>query len=415
MGGCVRPLLGCVSRPLTPPQVTGTTIYNALKIGECEVVEGSDRPVEPPSIQKCEVVWNPFTDLVPRNLRPPPHEVLIGGVGEEEVRGGARKRKNLALLSFGDEAEEEEQELTAAPRARLKSIHDSVEDDARLVRAGTQAEALVRSQADEEWERERVARTVRAKLAGGRADAPPAGGDGAAVGDGDGDGDGDGEEGFDARLRRKVADKRRHLGDPAPPPPAPASLPAPVSDKAARRAARARDKEAVEAARREREADRLRRLGLTKAAEALQAEDAALYTAGEVKRREIKQRKARGGEREKATMERLAAFQKALAAPPAAPPPPPAEDAARPGAAGVSRFVSEGLYYALSEGEEENPGAWRTHSLKFTTTAGSKSYAPSVDDYVVVDPLLEAGKAAFKASKAGKRETEWGKKSSHHA
>ena len=266
------PLLGGAWRPLTPLQVTGTTIYNALKIGECEVVEGSDRPVEPPSIQKCEVVWNPFTDLVPRNLRPLAHEVVIGGVGEEEVRGGTRKRKNLALLSFGDEAEEEEQELTAAPRARLKSIHDSVEDDARLVRAGTQAEALVRSQADEEWEHERVARTVRAKLAGGRTNGPPAGDDGGAVDDGDGDG----EEAFDARLRRKVSDKRRQLGDHAPPPapgdPAPASLPDPESEKEARRAARARDKEAAEAARREREANRLRRLGLTKAAEALQAE-----------------------------------------------------------------------------------------------------------------------------------------------
>ncbi len=111
--------------------MTGTTIYNVLQIGECEVAEGTDRPVEPPTIQRIDVVWNPFEDIVPRNMKPIASELLIGGEGEER---GTRKRKNLALLSFGDEAEEEEEAVAAAPRARVKSIHDAVQDDARLVK-----------------------------------------------------------------------------------------------------------------------------------------------------------------------------------------------------------------------------------------------------------------------------------------
>ena len=122
-------------------QVTGTTIYNALKIGELEVEEGTDRPAEPPTIQRIEVVWNPFEDITPRNMKPLPSEVVVGGTGDAPVE---RKRKNLALLSFGDEAEEEEEAIAAAPRARVKSIHDAVEDDARLVKAGTSAEAELR-------------------------------------------------------------------------------------------------------------------------------------------------------------------------------------------------------------------------------------------------------------------------------
>jgi len=39
----------------------------------------------------------------------------------------------------------------------------------------------------------------------------------------------------------------------------------------------------------------------------------------------------------------------------------------------------------------------------------TKSFAPSVDDYVVLDPLLEKGKEAFLKSKLAKRSTEWSK------
>ncbi len=381
--------------------MAGTTIYNALKIGELEVVEGTDRPVEPPHIVRVDVVWNPFEDIVPRNLRPRAEEVIVGGVGEEEARG--KKRKNLALLSFGDEAEAEEEELQAAPKPRVKSIHDAVEDDARLVKAGTAAEEEVRAKLDAEWERERAARAVRSKLAGTReqageqAEQQPAGGDE--------------DQDFEGRMRQKILDKRRELGAAAPSArPDTAAAEAgkggeTAAEKEARRAARRREKEEAEAAKRAAEAEKLRRLGLTK----LAAEDAALYTAGEVKRREIKHKRAHTADRENETLAKLAKFQQSLASTaPGAVPAAPAPE--REGAAGLTRFVAEGLYYAASDPEDDDPTAWRRHALRFDAANAAKdgkAFAPSADDYVVVDPLLEKGKEAFFKSKAGKRQTEW--------
>jgi hypothetical protein len=58
----------------------------------------------------------------------------------------------------------------------------------------------------------------------------------------------------------------------------------------------------------------------------------------------------------------------------------------------VARFRAEGLYY---DNDEDDDAAWKTHSLKFVANANSKTFAPTVDDYVVHDPLLEKAKAAF--------------------
>jgi peptidyl-prolyl cis-trans isomerase SDCCAG10 len=381
------------SRPL---QVTGTTIYNALKIGELEVEEGTDRPMEPPTIQRVDVVWNPFEDIKPRNMKPLPSEVVVGGEGDEGAQAG-RKRKNLALLSFGDEAEEDEEAIAAAPLARVKSIHDAVDDDARLVKAGTSAEAELRAKEEEAWERERAAREVRAKLAG------PARGAAATEG---GDADPEGEETFEAVMRKRIMDKRRELGhtERAVLPPG-ADAPeddARRAEKEARRQekeARKKEKEEREASRRAREAERLKRMGMTKAAAEI---DAGLYNAGEVKRREIKSKKAATAEREAETLAKLARFQAALgsklgaSAAPASREADPEAPAARDGAVGITRFRAEGLYYA-DEDDEDEGGGWAKHALKFVKTVDSKTFAPTVDDYVVFDPLLEKGKAAFKA------------------
>ena len=367
-------------------QVTGTTIYNALKIGELEVEEGTDRPAEPPTIQRVEVVWNPFEDITPRNMKPLPSEVVVGGTGDAPVE---RKRKNLALLSFGDEAEEEEEAIAAAPRARVKSIHDAVEDDARLVKAGTSAEAELREKEDEAWERERAAREVRAKLAGPARAAAAEGGDA----------EPEGEEAFEAVMRKRIMEKRRELGHTeraVPAAGADAAEPdAHRTEKEARKRekeARKKEKEEREAARRAREAERLKRMGMSKAAAEL---DVGLYTAGEVKRREIKSKKAVTADREAETLAKLAKFQAALAAgaPPAASAPPAADPAGRDGATGVARFRAEGLYY--DDDEDDDPAAWKTHALKFVANANSKTFAPTVDDYVVHDPLLEKAKQAF--------------------
>jgi hypothetical protein len=270
----------------------------------------------------------------------------------------------------------------------------------------------VREKLDEEWERERAARAVREKLAG-----PTRAGGGAGEAATGGAG-GDEAEDFEAAMRRKIMDKRRELGDTQQaPPPAAATAAAPRADgretreeKEARRAARNRDKEEREAAKRAHEADKLKRLGLTKMAAEV---DAGLLTAGEVKRRAIKASKARTAEREKETLEKLARFQQALAATPAAPAAPGADAGAREGAAGVSRYVAQGLYYTEEEEEDgEDPHAWKRHALGFVATKDARSFAPGVDDYVVQDPLAEKG-ASYDAQrqKDSKRSSAWAGKS----
>ena len=88
-------------------KVTGNTIFNVLRMGDVEVDE-SDRPIDPIKILSVEVLWNPFDDIVPRDLS----KVADSGKAEnskpEKVEKGAKAVKNKRLLSFGNEEEETE-------------------------------------------------------------------------------------------------------------------------------------------------------------------------------------------------------------------------------------------------------------------------------------------------------------------
>jgi peptidyl-prolyl cis-trans isomerase SDCCAG10 len=95
-------------------KVTGDTIFNVLKMNEFQV-DDNDRPLYPPKILGVEVLWNPFEDIVPRVTKKSEQELPKP---EPEKK---TTKKNLGLLSFGDEAEEEETELGSAPR--MKSSH----------------------------------------------------------------------------------------------------------------------------------------------------------------------------------------------------------------------------------------------------------------------------------------------------
>ena len=48
-------------------KVTGNTIYNVTRMGEVEI-DSNDKPVDPIKIIKAEVLWNPFDDIVPRDI-----------------------------------------------------------------------------------------------------------------------------------------------------------------------------------------------------------------------------------------------------------------------------------------------------------------------------------------------------------
>ncbi|KAI8491566.1 Peptidyl-prolyl isomerase cwc27 [Branchiostoma belcheri] len=110
-------------------KVTGKTVYNMLKLAEVEV-DGEDRPLHPHKIKATEVLFNPFDDIVPREIiREEKKEK------KEEAKSTARATKNFKLLSFGDEAEEDEEEVNAVTeelRPKGKSSHDLLKDDPRL-------------------------------------------------------------------------------------------------------------------------------------------------------------------------------------------------------------------------------------------------------------------------------------------
>lgn len=100
-------------------KVAGETIYNMLKLEE-GLVDQNDRPHYPPKILKTEILCNPFTDIVPR-ISPKRTE---DRQSRKEKKSGV---KNFKLLSFGEEAEEDDEEFTVLNKqfsGKGKSAHD---------------------------------------------------------------------------------------------------------------------------------------------------------------------------------------------------------------------------------------------------------------------------------------------------
>ncbi|XP_046999039.1 spliceosome-associated protein CWC27 homolog [Schistocerca americana] len=105
-------------------KVTGETIYNMLKLEEA-LVDEDERPLYPQKIFKAEVLNNPFPDIVPRR---DPAKEQVTEVKKKEKSAGV---KNFKLLSFGEEAEEDEEENEVANKmyaGRSKSTHDVLND-----------------------------------------------------------------------------------------------------------------------------------------------------------------------------------------------------------------------------------------------------------------------------------------------
>ncbi|XP_069687099.1 spliceosome-associated protein CWC27 homolog isoform X2 [Periplaneta americana] len=106
-------------------KVTGETIFNMLKL-EDALVDKDEKPLYPQKIIKAEILYNPFPDIVPR-VQPEIAENKVGKTKKEKRTGV----KNFKLLSFGEEAEEDEEETTEANRkysGRSKSTHDILND-----------------------------------------------------------------------------------------------------------------------------------------------------------------------------------------------------------------------------------------------------------------------------------------------
>lgn len=103
-------------------KVAGNTIYNMIKMEDCDV-DGDDRPLFPPKIKKTEILHNPFDDIVPRQKK---EEIKVKS---DEKKRKVKGTKNFSLLSFGEEAEEDESTVTSVSKTlKMKSSHDVLQD-----------------------------------------------------------------------------------------------------------------------------------------------------------------------------------------------------------------------------------------------------------------------------------------------
>ena len=106
-------------------KVTGNTIYNMIKLGEM-TVDRNERPHHPHKIISTEILNNPFDDILPRET--------VSRKSKAESRKSEpliEGKKDFKLLSFGDEAEEEEEEIrkvVSESRGSSKSSHDLCND-----------------------------------------------------------------------------------------------------------------------------------------------------------------------------------------------------------------------------------------------------------------------------------------------
>ncbi|KAL4859368.1 Peptidyl-prolyl cis-trans isomerase CYP57 [Chlorella vulgaris] len=424
-------------------KVTGDTLYNLSRFNELEV-DDDDRPAYPPLLTRADVLWNPFDDLKPRvdrDGREAAAKAAKEAVAADAKKGSRKQAKNFSLMSFGEEAEEEDQEAAeAAAKLKIKSAHDALEDE-RLAK-----EPVV------DIDLQRVRDAMRAAKAAQQ--------DEDATGDGQpADGNAPGGD-FGSRMLQQLQAKRKAIGV-VPQAAGGTGAPAQQEQPGIRgeepeldygeegEEAEDVDGEGEEAAPRKRA--RLADMGRGRKSSAavvptgrqIKVADSELLTDWERKRQEYKQRKRLGGGREKETLQRLAQFGQELKA--ATTQAAPAEQQqqqkeqqaaeqqngqqpalAKEGDAGYDGKVREDIDHRaympaawriddyLDGGDEDEDldlSSLRQHKLSFAKDRkDAMSRSDNTDDYVVFDPLLEAGKAKFNKQQAKhkKQQTEWG-------
>lgn len=103
-------------------KVTGETIYNMLKLAESPT-DANERPLYPHKINKVKILHNPFEDLHPRI----DHLKSSKSEGEDKKKQKREGVKNFKLISFGDEAEQDEQEVESFPKEKNVEATSSVQ------------------------------------------------------------------------------------------------------------------------------------------------------------------------------------------------------------------------------------------------------------------------------------------------
>ncbi|XP_074286904.1 peptidyl-prolyl cis-trans isomerase CYP57 [Silene latifolia] len=363
-------------------KVTGDSIFNLLRIGEEIETDSHDRPLDPaPKITSVEVIWNPFDDMVPRET----HKKLPEPVADTESKSSKKKAvKKLNLLSFGEEAEEEEKDL-AAVKQKIKSSHD-VLDDPRLLKEGTTSKEL---NPDELKNARELQLSVREALSSKKEVSHKETADKSrSFSDSEGNDDDD-EAGFDARMRKQILRRRTELGD----------VPTKQKSKSGGRKSRDQEESAPtprsdpESADEQRKVAKLaikkKGIGSEARAERMVNADTDLQMLNNAERdrymHKEKKRRLRG--REDDVLAKLDRFKESL------------------------NSKHEEPLDKPEGGSEHELAGWAKVQLKFAPDSGKStmSRTEDVNDYAVVDPLLKNGKQKFNKmiAKQKRREREW--------
>ncbi|TMS08128.1 Spliceosome-associated protein CWC27-like protein [Larimichthys crocea] len=140
-------------------KVTGDTVYNMLRLAEVEC-DDEERPLNAHKIKTTEVLHSPFDDIIPRELKKAKKEKDK----EEGRKSQSKATKNFSLLSFGEEAEEEEEmvnQVSQTLKGKSKSSHDLLKDDPRLSSVPAVDNRTKKSKATSKTTRTRMKSTTR--------------------------------------------------------------------------------------------------------------------------------------------------------------------------------------------------------------------------------------------------------------
>ncbi|CAG9798167.1 unnamed protein product [Chironomus riparius] len=101
-------------------KVTGDTIYNMIKLNDSQT-DPNDRVIYPHKINKVKILNNPFPDIKPR------HDKTSSAKDEESSKKKSKKEgvKNFKLISFGEEAEQDEMEVVTTKSKKIEQSSSS--------------------------------------------------------------------------------------------------------------------------------------------------------------------------------------------------------------------------------------------------------------------------------------------------
>jgi len=150
--------------------IVGPTVFNALRIGRIEAAEdGSPMDMEScPLVKKVIIKDHPFTDLV--MSKDIPWKISVNNASLDDKKKKKKKRKgkrDLNVLSFGNEEEEMDQIIHKEEAVGMKSSHDviGIENGSSLSKnVDIQVAKLVYGDENKKLEKEKKKKSVKKDL-----------------------------------------------------------------------------------------------------------------------------------------------------------------------------------------------------------------------------------------------------------